>query len=406
MKYSQIPKSSSFVFCFLFPVFCVLYSAFAKPPELPDNYPQAQYDEEKVPKYTLPETLVLLNGEKVTDVKTWKEKRRGEIIKLFEEHVYGRTMVGRPKEMTWEVISQDPNAMNGKAHTKTVAVYFKGKKDGPKMDLKVTLPVKRTKPVPVFLIPWGVRNPATLLLRDYGLVTFMPFEIEPDKKDGYEQSIRKVFAKPGQTKAEPNEWGALGAWAWAMSRAMDYIETDSDIDASKVCIFGFSRYGKAAMWAGAQDERFAIVFSGQSGCGGVVIVRRGYGETVRSINGYAPHWFCDNFKTYGNRVNELPVDWHMLVALMAPRPVFINTGEQNFWSDPHGSFLSAKHAEDVYQLFGKTGVGAEEMPPAKKPVGDTVVYYMRQGGHALDRNDWKIFLDFTDRHFGIDKTEK
>ncbi|MGD9109919.1 MAG: hypothetical protein PVG93_03160, partial [Phycisphaerales bacterium] len=321
------------------------YTLFAKPPKLPPNYPPAQYDEEKVPKYTLPETLVLLNGEKVTDINTWKEKRRPEIIKLFEEHVYGHTMVGRPKEMSWEVISQDPNASNRRAVAKTVAVYFKGTEDGPKMNLNILLPTKHTKPVPVFVIPWGVRNPANLLKRGYGLVTFMPFEIEPDKKDGYEKSIRKAFANPGQTHPEPNEWGALGAWAWAMSRAMDYIETDPDIDASKVCALGFSRYGKAAMWAGAQDERFAIVFSGQSGCGGVVIVRRGYGETVRSINEYAPHWFCGNFKTYGNRVNELPVDWHMLVALMAPRPVFINTGEQNYWSDPRGSFLSAKGAE-------------------------------------------------------------
>ncbi|MCJ7778491.1 MAG: hypothetical protein MUP16_09275 [Sedimentisphaerales bacterium] len=381
---------------------CVL---FAQQPQLPANYPAGLYDESKVPKYTLPDPLVMLDGVKVTNTKTWKEKRRPEILKLFETDVYGRTMVSRPREMTWEVTSIDPNAMDGKAINKNVTIYFIGKKDGPKMNLRITLPANAGKPVPVFLTPGGGRS-QVLLSRGYGLVSFNPGEIEPDRKDGYESSIRKFFAQQGQTEPGPDEWGAIGAWAWAMSRAMDYIETDKDIDATKVCIMGVSRYGKVVIWAGAQDQRFAIVFSCESGCGGAVIVRRGYGETVKSINNYAPHWFNRNFKSYGDRVNELPVDWHMLVALMAPRPVYIATAEQDYWGDPRGSFLAAKYAEPVYKLFGKGGLGVDDMPPVETIVGDTIGYHNRKGGHGLNNYDWEQFLAFADRHFGITKAEK
>ncbi len=355
----------------------------------------------------LPDPLILLNGEKVTDAKTWKEKRRPEILNLFETHVYGRTMIGRPKEMMWKVMSQDREAMKRKAIIKSVTIYFTDKKDWPKLKLDITLPADAGKPVPVFLIPGPGGNLKILLNRGYGLVNFNPWQVEPDTKEGsYEKSIRKVFAKPGQTKPGPDEWGAIGAWAWAMSRAMDYIETDPDIDVGKVCIMGFSRFGKVAMWAGAQDERFAVVFSGESGCGGAVIVRRGYGESIQSINGYAPHWFNDNFKKYGDRVNELPVDWHMLVALMAPRPVYIATAADDHWGDPYGSFLSAKYAGPVYKLFGKGGLGVDDMPAVDTPVGDFIGYHNRRGGHSINDYDWKQFLAFADRHLGIERTKR
>jgi hypothetical protein len=282
------------------------------------------------------------------------------------------------------------------------------------MDVNIILPaVAAKKPVPIFLVPGGVRSPQLLLSRGYGLANFNPNQIEPDKKDGYEKSIRKFYAKPDQNQPGPDlsaiaqakgdEWGAIGAWAWAMSRAVDYIVTDKDIDAMKVCIMGVSRYGKVVMWAGAQDERFAIVFSGESGCCGATIVRRGFGETVKSIYGYAPYWFCRNFRQFGPRVNDLPVDWHMLIAEMAPRPVYIATAEQDYWGDPHGSFLAAKYAEPVYQLFGEKGLGVDEMPPVEKPVGDYIGYHNRKGGHGLNDYDWQQFLAFADRHFKLAK---
>ncbi len=380
---------------------------FAQQPHLPQNYPPGLYDESKVPKYTLPDPLTLLNGDKVTDIRIWKEKRRPEILRLFEINVYGKTMIGKPKEMTWEVTLEDRKAMHDSVIVKKVTIYFTAKKDWPKMELNIVLPNHTSRPVPVFFVPGWMRNQELLLKRGYGLVNFNPWEIEPDRKDSaYEKSIRKFFARPGQMQPDSNEWGAIGAWAWAMSRAMDYIETDSDIDAYKVCIMGVSRFGKVVMWAGAQDERFAIVFSCESGCGGAIIVRRGFGETVKSINGYAPHWFNSNFKEYGDRVNDLPVDWHMLVALMAPRPVYIATAEEDYWGDPRGSFLSGKYAEPVYKLFGKGGLSVDSMPAVGISVGDFIGYHNRKGGHGLNEYDWEQFLKFADHHFGITKDER
>jgi len=367
-------------------------------PELPPNYPPGQYDEDKIPAFTLPDPLIMLDGKKVADVNTWNQKRRPEILKLFATNVYGRTMVGRPADMTWKVTSQ---TVDGNAITKIVTIYFTGKTDGPKMDVNIVLPASAAqKPVPLIAIVEWAPQKRWLLDRGFGLATFNAAQVEPDIRVGsYEKSIRKFFAKPDQNEPKPDEWGAIGAWAWALSRAMDYIVTDKDIDANKVCVAGFSRFGKVAMWAGAQDQRFAIVFSGESGCGGAVIVRRGFGETVKKINSAFPHWFCRNFATYGDRVNDLPVDWHMLVALMAPRPVYIATAEQDYWGDPHGSFLAAKFAEPVYNLFGKRGLDINDMPPVETPVGDYIGYHNRKGIHDLTDYDWQQFLSFADRHF-------
>lgn len=380
---------------------CIL--AYAQFHEIPPG----QYDEAKVPKYKLPDPLTTLDGQKVTDVNTWKQKRRPEILKLFEEYVYGRTMAGRPKDMTWRVKSENRKAMNDEAIEKTVTIYFNGKKNGPKMDLFIILPADAGKPVPVFFIPAYGRSPRQLLKRGYGQVTFRLGDLEQDRADGlYEKSIRKFFAKPGQIAPEPNEWGAVGAWAWGMSRGMDYLVSDPDIDKDKICGLGFSRYGKVVMWAAAQDERFAIIFSCQAGCGGSTIVRREFGETVNSINSYSPHLFCENFKAYGNKLNELPVDWHMLIALMAPRPVYIATAEKDLWTDPRGSFLAAKAAEPVYELFGKKGLGVDEMPSVDTQVGDFIAYCNSSGVYSMKPDDMDRFLDFADRHFGLIKTEK
>jgi hypothetical protein len=379
---------------------------FAQAPQLPPNYPKAQYEESKVPRYTLPDPLVMLNGKKVTNAKTWVNKRRPEVLKLFATYVYGRTMAGRPKDMTWEVASTDTHALDNAAITKTVTLYFVGKKDGPKMDLRITLPAHAGKPMPIFLVPGGERGAPNVVAHGYGLASFVPGSIEADDKDGYAKSIRAFFARPGQADLGPDEWGAIGAWAWGMSRAMDYLVTDPSVDSSKVSIMGFSRYGKVAMWAGAQDQRFAIVFSGESGCAGATIVRRQYGETVKSVTAYAPYWFDVKFRSYGDRVNELPVDWHMLIALMAPRPVYIATAEEDYWGDPRGSFLAAKAAEPVYKLFGKAGLGVNEMPPVETPVGDTIGYHNRRGAHGITDYDWQQFLAFADRHFGISRAPK
>ena len=397
MKQSPAVKAGCAMF--IFSVGCIL---FAEPPQLPPHYPKAQYDESKVPAYTLPDPLVMLDGKKVTDPNAWRRERRPEILRLFETNVYGRTMAGRPKEMTWEVTSPATNATDGTVINKTVTIYFAGKKDGPKMDLHITVPANAKKPVPVFMLAGGFGRPnPEIYKRGYGTVSVRIDQVQADRANQYTNSIRAFFAPPGQIEPGPDEWGAIGAWAWAMSRAMDYLETDPAIDAGKVCLNGVSRYGKAVMWAGAQDERFAIVFSGEAGCAGQTIVRRQFGETVKSITGFAPYWFAGNFKNYADRVNDLPVDWHELIALMAPRPVYIATAEQDYWGDPRGSFLAAKAAEPVYQLFGETGLGVDDWPPVETPVGDFIGYHNRKGTHGQNDYDWEQFLNFADRHFGF-----
>jgi hypothetical protein len=384
----------------------------AQTPQLPPNYPKAQYDESKVPQYTLPNPLVLLSGKRVKNTKTWVKKRRPEILNLFATNAYGRNLIGRPPEMTWGAVSTGTKTPDGAAVVKTVTIYFAGKKDGPKMDLRITLPAHSEKPLPTFLVPEGFtaataeRDAKLVVDHGYGFASFNPASVEADSKDGYPNTARAYFAAQKHAQPGPDTWGAIGAWAWGMSRAMDYLVTDPDVDGHRVAIMGFSRYGKVTMWAGAQDERFAIVFSGESGCGGATIVRRQYGETIGAITTNFPYWFDANFKTYADRVNDLPVDWHMLIALMAPRPVYLATAESDYWGDPRGSFLAAKAAEPVYKLFGKVGLGVEQMPPVETPVGDTIGYHNRKGGHGTTEYDWKQFLRFADRHFGIARVEK
>ena len=399
------------------------------------------YDESKVPQYTLPDPLVMGNGRKVADAKTWQTKRRTEILELFRTHVYGRSP-GRPRQMKFEVTSLDRQALGGTATRKEVSVYFTGKEDGPKMDLLIYLPNAARKPVPAFLgmnfqgnhtihsdpdIPlskqwtgpsasaavtanvpapesrgqqasrWAVEK---ILHRGYGVATIFYGDVEPDFADGWKLGVRGALSRGGTNASfAPDDWGAIGAWAWGLSRALDYLETDKDVDAKRVAVIGHSRLGKTALWAGAQDERFAIVISNDSGCGGAALSRRQFGETVERINTSFPHWFCGNFKKYNLKEDDLPVDQHELIALMAPRPVYVASAEEDRWADPRGEFLSAKNAEPVYRLFGKRGLGVDGMPSVNQPVGETIGYHIRTGKHDVTEYDWEQYLNFAARHF-------
>jgi len=362
--------------------------------------PDANEDESKVPPYTLPDPLVLADGRKVTDAKTWTSERRPELLRLFETHVYGRTPAGGPRPR-FEVGKTDASALGGRATRKEIAIVFGQGAAARRMDLLLYLPSGAKGPAPVFLglnfqrndaVKWPVE---TIVGRGYGVASAYYGDLFPDRADGAADSVLTLFpARQG-----PEAWGAIGVWAWAMSRALDYLETDRAVDAKRVAVLGHSRIGKAALWAGAQDPRFAIVISNESGCGGAALSKRIYGETVAAITKRFPHWFCANFARYADREAELPVDQHELLALIAPRPLYVASAVDDRWADPKGEFLGALGADPVYRLLGTDGLPVRDMPAVDQPVHGTIGYHVRSGGHDLTDYDWRQYLAFADRHF-------
>lgn len=393
---------------------------------------QTNYDEAKVPVYKMIDPLVMADGTKVADKAAWPT-RRAEILSLFEEHVYGRTPKTNP--VRFEVLEQGSEALGGKAIRRQIRIHFTEKAGGPGMDLLVYLPAKAAGPVPIFLglnfsgnqtihndpgirLTEGyVRNSKKdgitnnrandktrgqgahrwavelILSRGYGLATIHRADIEPDHKNGFPDSVRALYPKPG-----PADWNTIGAWTWALSRALDYVETDKQVDAKRVIVIGHSRLGKTSLWAGATDQRFAMIISNNSGCGGAALSKRAFGERVGRINKSFPHWFCGNFKKYNDNEAALPLDQHMLLALIAPRPLYVASAEQDRWADPRGEFLAAKGASPVYKLLGTAGLPATQMPKVNEPSHGRIGYHIRTGKHAVTEYDWKQYLDFADKN--------
>jgi hypothetical protein len=398
------------------------------------------YDENKVGSYTLPDPLLGKDGKGITDAAAWKASRRPEVLRDFRDLMYGHTPE-LPIKLRAEVVATRKDAVDGLATRTIVKLRFFDDPKSPQIELMVYLPNKRTEPAPMFLgcsftgnasieddpaipLPTGwmrpqpgvvVDNHATEKLRGvgaaawpikaaiergYGVATFYYGDVEPDHIDGWRDGIRGYALKlAGRTERGPSEWGALGAWGWGLSRSLDYLETLPDVNAKQVAVLGHSRLGKAALWAGAQDERFAIVISNNSGEGGASLARRNYGENIACSIEHASWRYCDRFRDYVDRENELPFDQHMLLGLVAPRPVYVASATKDALADPKGEFLTAVHAEPIYRLFGLRGIGTSTWPPeADKSIGQTIGYHLRTGSHDITKFDWEQYLGFADRH--------
>lgn len=390
------------------------------------------YDESKVPAYTLPDPLVGADGAAIKEAALWRTKRRPELMRQFESEIYGRTPIGRPEGMTWRTVTEKTDARGGKAVRREIEVNLFGRDKGPVVRLLVYLPADAIgKPSPVFLglnfegnhatttdpdIPlpagWVPNNKGAglndntssektrgvqadrwrydlALDRGFGVATAYYGDLDPDFDDEFKNGIHAVTGPP-----KHGEWGSIGTWAWGLSRLLDVLEKEPGVDGKKIIVMGHSRLGKTALWAGAQDERFAAVISNNSGCGGAALSRRAFGETVARINTAFPHWFTAGYKKWNHREAECPIDQHQLVALIAPRPVLVTSATEDTWADPKGEFLSLVGADPVYRLLGTSGLATTSQPPPDHLVNGPLAYLLRTGVHDVTTTDWQAYLDF------------
>jgi hypothetical protein len=390
---------------------------------------------EKPALLPLPDPLVMADGTPVTTAEQWRQQRRPELLRLLEENIYGKTLLGRPEVMRFVVREEKIDARNGEATRLRVGILFEGREDGRQMELLLYLPNAAEEPVGLFLglnfdgnfsttdeadlpIPQHYvtglylsvpeHKPAEfvrghnsgmwpydmILDRGYGIATGCYNEVEPDEPGHWAEGPRGMVAEP-----QAGDWGTIGVWAWALSRAMDYLETEPRVDARRVAVFGFSRLGKTAMWAGAQDERFAAVISQESGKGGVSLSKHLVGEPVSHLAGRnLAHWFARNYRQYSDHEELLPVDGRDLAALVAPRGLLILSGIRDDYSDPEGEFLSGVAATPVYELLGSQGLAAKDWPKEPTFINSRLGYNLREGRHDVTTGDWQVTLEWADQH--------
>jgi hypothetical protein len=416
----------------------VITRAVSRVPDAPDGKVAdipANYTETLAGQYTLPDPLTFSNGRKVADAKTWSEKRRPELLAIVEANQFGR-VPGRPANVSYDVFEKGTPAFGGKAIRQQVTIHFTKERSGPKVELLLYLPANASKPVPVLLNTSFTANNLTVddpgvkvgqiwnaqlkqrvpasegrrvgrpdvlatIERGFGFATVNYIDIDPDVPGAIASGVRQAYLKPGQVEPAPDEWGTISAWSWGWSRVLDYLETVEEVDAKRVAILGVSRLGKTALWTGARDPRFALIIASCSGEGGAALSRRNYGETVAHLTAPTryPYQFALNYGKWAARPDESPVDGHLLVSLIAPRPLLLQTGNTDIWSDPKGEFLAAVAATPVYQLLGRDGLKTEQMPQAGQLIGGALGYYMHDGGHGTIPSDWEVFLQFMERHF-------
>lgn len=396
------------------------------------------YDESKTGDYKigLPDPLTMLNGQKVTTVRQWEKKRRPEILKIFEEQQYGKWPAKKPK-LRYDIV--EDMGFEGEARRKQLTLYFSEDKEGPRVDVLIYLPKDANGPVPLLLNLSFMQNNITVsdpgvkegrrwdaktqtmiavksnpnfkafgldatikkyLKEGFGFATLCYTDIQPDALNAETAGVRGLYLKDGQTQPAADEWGAISAWAWGVSNIMDYFEKDKDIDAKRIALTGASRLGKTTMWTGAREPRIAVVLASCSGEGGAAISRRVYGETVAHLTEKTrfPYQFAANYANWGDKLTEMPMDAHMLVALIAPRPLLLQTGTTDNWSDPKGEFYAAVEGGPVYELYGKKSLGTDVLPEPDQPIYNTLGYVMHEGGHGVLPIDWEYYLEFIKKH--------
>ncbi len=387
----------------------------------------------------LPDPLVMLDGRRVTTKDQWGKERRTELLRLFQHYMYG--YLPEPAKITANVERTDPRALGGKATLKEVTISF-GPKGTPPIHLLLVVPNERKGPAPVFVgmnfcgnhavlndpairLPtaWmypnrkGVKNNRATdagrgteidtwaldqsIARGYAVATFYSGDVDPDQKD-VREGVQPHLRKAGLLKSGADEGATIAVWAWGIHRAVDYLVTDQDLESKRIAVVGHSRLGKTALLAAAFDERIALAIPHQAGCGGTAPSRtkNPKAETVKRINTSFPHWFNARFKEFNDQVEKLPFDQHCLAALVAPRPLLYTNAQEDQWANPDGQFELLQAADPVYRLLGTDGLAAKKMPEPGKLIASTLGYSIRPGRHSMTREDWKVFLDFADRHFG------
>lgn len=384
---------------------CIILAALICSLTIAQQKYNVNYDEQKVNPYTLPDPLKTSDGLLVKTKNQWKSKRRPEILKLFEDNVYGQ-MPTSYDSLSYTIINHNDHALDGKAQLKEVDIKVSRNNQSVIIHLVLFVPnSKRKSPVFLLINNRGAENidptrktksdfwPAELVIDSgYAIAAFNVRDLAPDNKDSF--AIEALRLYPEQLAAN-NGMRAIGAWAWGASRVMDYLEKDGDVNSKKVAVVGHSRGGKAALWAAAQDKRFAMCISNCSGNSGAKLSKRNFGETVAIINTAFPHWFTPNYKKYNNNEAALPVDQHMLISLIAPRPVYATSASKDLWADPTGTFLALKNAEKVYALFGLKSALPAQPPAIDQPViRPPLAYHNREGEHNLTVYDWKNFIGY------------
>lgn len=405
-----------------------------------------RYLEGKVPDYTLPDFKECQDGTTIKTTEEWYEKRRPEILELFREYQYGFSPPP-PKDLRYEVESEDHNALDDTAIRKQVRIFLShpskcGDEENPSILFLIYLPKKVPSAAPLFvglnfygnqtinedpeiiLTESYVRNNEdlritnnkandssrglrtyrwpveTLLENEIGLATAYYGDAFPDTRNGLKDGIAPHYFKLGQDKRKPNEWGAISTWAWALSRGMDYFELDPDIDEHRVAVIGHSRLGKTSLWTGAQDQRFAVVFANSSGTGGAAFSRRDFGQTVEHISTFRDYWFCENFQKFGKDVDNLPVDQHLLFGLIAPRPCYVGMANRDMWADALGMIRTIQKADEIYKFLGQPGLPHKQDPTLHEPISGTLGYHVREGSHNILEYDWRQYISFFKKVLG------